>query len=135
MNKEEIIKYLKEKIKTNQSFIKTIEKIDNDSSKTKDDIINNSKNDIKYYKEIINYIGEKEEQLNIMSEAFDELERQKQDYTQINILEMKLEEKDKVIDEAIEYINQQIFNMNMVGNGTLSLDRLLEILERGKNGK
>ena len=45
----------------------------------------------------------------------------------------QLEEKDKVIDEAIEYINQQIFDMTMTGNGTLSLDRLLEILERGKN--
>ena len=104
MNKEEIIKYLKEKIKTNQSFIKTIEKISNDSSKTKDDMIINSENDIKYYKEIINYIEEKEEQLNIMSEAFDELEHQKQDYTQINILEMKLEEKDKIIEEAKEYL-------------------------------
>ena len=50
-------------------------------------------------------------------------------------LKAKLEEKDKVIAEALEYINQQIFDMNMVGNGTLSLDRLLEILERGKNGK
>ena len=47
----------------------------------------------------------------------------------------KLEEKDKVIDEAIEYINQQIFDMTMTGNGTFSLDRLLEILERGKNEK
>ena len=39
MNKEEIIKYLKEKIKTNQDFIQTIKKVINNSSKTKDYMI------------------------------------------------------------------------------------------------
>ncbi len=48
-------------------------------------------------------LEEKEEQLNIMSEAFDELKIQKQDYTQINILEMKLAEKNKVIDEILNH--------------------------------
>ena len=42
----------------------------------------------------------------------------------IKNLQHQLEEKDKVIAD-----------MHMVGNGTLSLDRLLEILERGKYGK
>lgn len=56
-------------------------------------------------------------------------------YDEIDGYKHQLEEKDKVINEAIEYINQQIFDMTVVGNGTLSLDRLLEILERGKNGK
>ena len=109
MNKEKIIKYLKEKIKTNQSFIKTIEKISNDSSKTKDDMIINSENDIKYYKEIINYI----------------------------------EEKGEVINEAIKYIKDNLVIASILdGKKTYCLnlysfeyEELLEILERGKNGK
>ena len=104
MNKEEIIKYLKEKIKTNQSFIKTIEKISNDSSKTKDDMIINSENDIKYYKEIINYIEEKGEVIN---------------------------EAIKYINNTVvaEYGSEEIINIHEFW----FVKKILGILERGKN--
>ena len=78
-------------------------------------------------------LEEKEQQMNIMSEAFDELEHQKQDYTQINILEMKLKEKDKVIDEAIKLANDILVSgWDYVEKDNICI-KLLEILERGKN--
>ena len=95
----------------------------------------------KQLEDLQHQLEEKEQQMNIMSEAFDELEHQKQDYTQINILEMKLKEKDKVIDEAIKYINDNLIISSILDNKTtyclnsygFSYEELLEILERGKN--
>lgn len=115
MNKEEIIKALDNLIEDFSDY---------STDYTKSACI--------FYKEIFNEIKhqleEKEEQINIMSEAFDELKHQKQDYTQINILEMKLEEKDKVIDEAIDYMDKNVDD-NLVFNAS----ELFKILERGKN--
>ena len=111
---------------------------------------NNLKDD---YSKLFNELEEKEEQMNIMSEAFDELEHQKQDYTQINILEMQLEEKDKIIDEML---NNPFFTgdcpYSLIGDGFIQelcdCDNCEDdykkcwvkyfknkILERGKNGK
>ena len=75
-------------------------------------------------------LEEKEEQLIIMSEAFDELKHQKQDYTQINILEMKLEEKNKIINEAIGLINHMIKELDKRDMLHPAETELLEILER-----
>ena len=58
----------------------------------------------------------------------------------INQLKSQLEEKDKIIDEAIEFIKDEglyeedfkIFNDDINFN---ELSKLLEILERGKNEK
>ena len=85
---------------------------------------------------LLHQLEEKEEYINIMSEAFDELKMQKQDYTQINILEMKLKEKEKVIDEAIEFIkNDGCYEKNnkcfCYDIDYYRLPQLLEILERG----
>ena len=49
-----------------------------------------------------------------------------------NDLQDKLEEKDKVIDEAINFIDNDMYERYCY---TGSEDRLLEILERGKYGK
>ena len=99
----------------------------------------------KYIKELQHQFEEKEEQMNIMSEAFknasseafDELEHQKQDYTEINILEMKLEIKRRVIDELYNYLNN--FDTKSLEEQGLGVEvkefivKPLEILERGKD--
>lgn len=83
-------------------------------------------------------LEEKDEYINIMSEAFDELKIQKQDYTQINILEMKLKEKQKIIDEAIKYLikigKQPDADLYYCISEHKEYTELLEILESGKNG-
>ncbi len=84
----------------------------------------------KYIKDLQHQLEEKEEQMNIMSEAFDELKHQKQDYTQINILEMKLEEKQKVINEAFNKI--ETLRMEKWAIMGTDIMEILEILERGK---
>ncbi len=88
-------------------------------------------------KSLQHQLEEKEEYINIMSEAFDELKMQKQDYTQINILEMKLKEKDKVIDETIKSLNKYIIfsSEDRQEYNEKIVRKTLEILERGKNGK
>ena len=86
---------------------------------------------------LLHQLEEKEEYINIMSEAFDELKMQKQDYTQINILEMKLKAKDKVIDELYKYLDN--FDTQRLEEQGLGVEvkefiiKPLEILERGKN--
>ena len=99
----------------------------------KDDLSNWNITDIQLMKSYLvnlqHQLEEKEEYINIMSEAFDELKMQKQDYTQINILEMKSKEKDKVIDEAINYINKHRAGFVQ----PMKYIELREILERGKD--
>lgn len=48
------------------------------------------------------------------------------------ILQHQLEEKQKIIDEAIDYINKQIKDDYYCRKSSDLINKLLEILERGK---
>ena len=61
----------------------------------------------KAYEKLEEENKELKEQINIMSEAFDELEHQKQDYTQINILEMKLEKENNILTEFEKWLENE----------------------------
>ena len=107
------------------------------------DVLLENYNQVNIIENLQHQLEEKEEQINIMSEAFDELKHQKQDYTQINILEMKLEEKQKVIDKVKKYCKSKT-EFNCFGDSltekaidtyvSATKKDILEILEReGEN--
>lgn len=76
-------------------------------------------------------LEETKEILNIRACQLEDIRKQKTDYSEINVLEMKIERLNNIINEAREFI-KEINNPNIVISRKEICKKLLEILDKGE---